>query len=62
MILDGDDRGGAADADGVGGEHIMDRGGLGAKTAGEGTWGGSHDGPVVCCSRRCVDKAVGCGY
>ena len=62
FIHDGGDWDGSAEADGKVGVHFVDRGGVGADTAGEGSWGGCHGGPVGCCGRRCVDKPVGCGY
>ena len=54
---------GSTEADGMGGVHFADHGGVGAGAGGEGARVvGCLGGPVGCYGRRCVDKAVGCGY
>ena len=60
FIHDGDNWGGSAETDGMGGVHFVDRGGVGADAGGEGAWGSCHGGPVGLVWRRCVDKTVGC--
>ena len=52
---------GADEADGLGGEHVVDRGGVRAEAGGEGAYGGCHGGPVGWCGRRCVGKTVESG-
>ena len=62
FIHDGDNWDGSTEADGMGGVHFVDRGGVVAGAGGEGAWGGGcHGGPVGWFWRRCVDNTVGCG-
>ena len=59
---DGDNWDGSTEADGMGGVHFVDRGGVVAGAGGEDAWGGGcHGGPVGWFWRRCVDNTMGCG-
>ena len=59
FVHDCDHGGGADEADGSGGKHIVDCGGVWAEPGGEGTCGGFHDGPVGLVWWGCVENTVG---